>query len=107
MPTTTNHSPDTPQTPAQKGDVQVAVKTLGAAGLTGASSLFIWLYTETVQIQDRLSTLETKVNVVLDADGTVRPSTQAMRSAIQLEAMNRRIDRLDEAITFRRRQLTE
>ena len=89
------------QTPSQKGDQAVAIKTLSAAGLTGASSLFIFLYTETVHLQDRLSTLETKVNVVLDADGSVRPSPQAMRSAIELESVNRRIDRLDEILTIR------
>ena len=96
--------PEPEKTPLEKGDQAVAIKTLSAAGLTGASSLFIFLYTETIHLQDRLSTLETKVNVVLDADGSVRPSPQAMRSAIQLEAVNRRIDRLDEALTFTRRK---
>jgi len=85
------------QTQAAKGDQTVALKTLGAAGLTGVSSLFLWLYSEVVNINDRLSTLETKTNVVLDPDGTVRPSPQAMRTAIQLENVQRRIDRLEEA----------
>jgi len=88
--------PEPQQTPAAKADQAVAVKTLGAAGLTGVSSLFLWMYTEVVDINDRLSTLETKVNVVLDPDGTVRPSPQAMRTAIQLENVQRRIDRLEE-----------
>lgn len=94
-------------TPIQKGDQSVAIKTLGAAGLTGASSFIVFLYGETTHIADRLSTLESQVNVVLDADGSVRPSPQAMRSAIELEAINRRVDRLDDAVRFRRRQLVD
>ena len=88
--------PQPQQTAADRADQTVAVKTLGAAGLTGVSSLFIWLYSEVVSINDRLSTLETKVLVVLDQNGAVRPSPQAMRTAIQLEAVERRIDRLEE-----------
>ena len=93
---TTTPQPQPEKTGAEKADQAVAVKTLGAAGLTGVSSLFIWMYSEVVDINDRLSTLETKVNVVLDQDGTVRPSPQAMRTAIQLEGVERRIDRLEE-----------
>ena len=93
---TSSSQPEPQQTPAAKGDQTVALKTLGAAGLTGASSILLFLYTETVQLQDRLSTLETKISVVLDPDGTVRPSPQAMRTAIQLENIQRRIDRLEE-----------
>ena len=92
------------KTPLEKGDQQVAIKTLSAAGITGVSSLLVFMYGELTHVADRLSTLESQVNVVLDADGSVRPSPQAMRSAIQLEAVNRRIDRLDQALTFTRRQ---
>ena len=103
----TDSTEPTQPTPIQRGDQSVAIKTLGAAGLTGASSVIVFLYGETTHIADRLSTLESQVNVVLDADGSVRPSPQAMRSAIELEAINRRIDRLDDALTFRRRQLVD
>lgn len=72
-----------------------------AAGGTGVGSLMLWLITSMQTVEHRVSEIDSTVNVLVSADGLIRPSTTAIRAEIQLQELYARIDRLERALVVR------
>jgi hypothetical protein len=79
---------DPPKTPQR-------FNSLFAAAGTGASSLLFYMFTEIQNMQYVISDLESTQNSLISDEGTIRPSTSAIRSEIRLEALMLRLERLE------------
>lgn len=66
-----------------------------AAVLTATASLVLYSFQQIRYIDERLDRLEQASHVLLDGDGKIRPSSEAMQNFIRMESILRRIDRLE------------
>ena len=74
---------------------QPKFNSLFAAAGTGASSLLFYMFTEIQNMQHVVSDLEGTQNALISDEGTIRPSTSAIRSEIRLEELMLRLERLE------------
>ncbi len=74
---------------------QPRFNSLFAAAGTGASSLLFYMFTEIQNMQHVVSDLEGTQNSLISDEGTIRPSTSAIRSEIRLEELMLRLERLE------------
>ena len=68
-----------------------------AAAITAAVSLFTYGAGMLVHIDERLDVIEKQMQTVLDGDGNVRPSKEAIRAYYQLQGHETRIKELEAA----------
>ena len=66
------------------------------AAITAAASLLIYSFNQIRHIDERLDRLEQEARVLLDGQGSIRPSKEAMMTYYHLEALQDRIERLEE-----------
>ena len=65
------------------------------AAITAAASLLIYSFNQIRHIDERLDRLEQEARVLLDGQGSIRPSKEAMMTYYHLEALQDRIERLE------------
>ena len=70
---------------------------LTATGLTIAVSLFSYGAGMLIHFDERLDVLEKQMQTLLDGEGKVRPSPEAMRAAYSLESFKTRLEDLESA----------
>lgn len=68
---------------------------MAAAAITAAASLLIYSLQQVSHIDERLDQLEQEARVLLDGDGSIRPSKEALQNYFHIESILRRIDRLE------------
>ena len=67
-----------------------------AAVITAAASLLIYSLQQIRHIDERLDVLEQEAKVILDHEGQVRPSREAMEAYFKVIAFDRRLERLEQ-----------
>ena len=67
---------------------------MGAA-ITAAASLMIYSFQQIWRIDNRLDNLEQEARILLDGNGAIRPSKEAMMTYYHLEALRDRVERLE------------
>lgn len=67
-----------------------------AAVITATASLLIYSLQQIRHIDERLDVLEQKAKVILDHEGQVRPSREAMEAYFKVIAFDRRLERLEQ-----------
>ena len=67
---------------------------IGAA-ITAAASLLLYSFQQIRHIDERLDSLEQEARVLLDGQGGIRPSKEALQNYFHIESILRRIDRLE------------
>ena len=67
-----------------------------AAAITAAVSLLIYSFNQIREIDRRLDGLEQEARILLDGNGAIRPSKEAMMTYYHLEALLERVKRLEE-----------
>ena len=77
-----------PLNPADHGAVVGAV-------ISAAASLMIYSFSQIRHIDERLDQLEQDAMVLIGSDGKVRPSEESLKSKYHLEALQDRIERLE------------
>lgn len=70
---------------------------LTATGLTIAVSLFSYGAGMIIHFDERIDLLEKQMQTLLDGEGKVRPSPEAMRAAYSLESFENRLTDLELA----------
>ena len=70
---------------------------LTATGLTIAVSLFSYGAGMIIHFDERIDVLEKQMQTLLDGEGKVRPSPEAMRAAYSLESLKIRLTDLELA----------
>ena|SRR6056300_380460 len=78
-----------PLIPVEWGPVVGAV-------ITAVASLLIYSFQQIRHIDERLDSLEQEARVLLDSQGSIRPSKEAMQNFFHIEAILRRLDRLEK-----------
>ena len=68
-----------------------------AAAITGGASLLIYTFGTMQHIDSRLDELEKEARVLIEGDGSVRPSREAIEAMLGLEAVKERLQRLEAA----------
>ena len=68
---------------------------IGAA-ITAAISLLLYSFQQIRHIDERLDSLEQEARVLLDGQGGIRPSKEALQNYFHIEAILRRLDRLED-----------
>ena len=68
-----------------------------AAAITGGISLLVYTFGMMQHIDARLDELEKEARVLLEGDGSVRPSREAIEALIKVEALKQRLQRLEAA----------
>lgn len=68
-----------------------------AAGITAAVSLFTYGASTLVHIDERLDVIEKQMQTLLDGNGKVRPSPEAMGAFYQIQSHERRLKELEDA----------
>ena len=66
------------------------------AAITAAASLLIYSFNQIRHIDERLDGLEQEARVLLDGQGSIRPSKEALQNYFHLEALRERVERLEE-----------
>jgi len=66
-----------------------------SAVITAAASLLIYSFSQIRRIDERLDKLEQEAMVLIDGDGKIRPSIEALETKYHLEALQDRIERLE------------
>ena len=66
------------------------------AVITAAASLLIYSFNQIRHIDERLDLLEREASALLDGAGTIKPSREALENKYHLEALQRRVDRLED-----------
>jgi hypothetical protein len=66
-----------------------------AAAITAAVSLLIYSFNQIREIDHRLDDLEQEARILLDGQGAIRPSKEAMMTYYHLEALRDRVKRLE------------
>ena len=84
--------------PKKKKRRSRSVDAIIAAGGTATGSLLLYMFTQLQQVNQVLSRVDSTQNALIDEDGLIRPSISAMRSAIQLEELQARVERLERAV---------
>ena len=88
------------QNPAAKKESTTGryLEALLAAGGTAAGSLLLFMFTQLENINDKVNRLNSTQSVLIDEDGSIRPSVSAIRSQIQLDELDARIQRIENAV---------
>lgn len=68
---------------------------IAGAVITAAGSLLIYSLAQVNHIDERLDRLEQEARVLVDGEGKVRPSAEALGAKYHLEALQDRIERLE------------
>jgi hypothetical protein len=68
---------------------------IGAA-ITAAISLLLYSFQQIRHIDERLDSLEQEARVLMDGQGGIRPSKEALQNYFHIEAILRRLDRLED-----------
>ena len=66
------------------------------AAITAAASLLIYSFQQVKNIDTRLDQLEQEARVLLDGSNNIKPSSQALEAKYHLEALERRVNRLED-----------
>lgn len=66
-----------------------------AAVATAIGGLMAYLIAAGVALDGRIDKLEESINVLIDAQGAIRPSKEAMKTFFHVNDLDRRIDRLE------------
>ena len=69
------------------------------AAITAAASLMIYSFQQIWRIDNRLDNLEQEARILLDGQGAIRPSKEAMMTFYHLEALVERVNRLERSQT--------
>jgi hypothetical protein len=78
-----------PLIPVEYGPIVGAV-------ITATASLLLYSFQQIRHIDERLDSLEQEARVLLDSQGSIRPSKEAMQNFFHIEAILRRLDRLEK-----------
>ena len=70
--------------------------TVVGAVITAAASLLIYAISQISTIDKRLDLLEQEARILLDGQGGIRPSKEALQNYFHIEAMLKRLERLEE-----------
>ena len=83
--------------PTHKGRPLIPVEygPIFGAVITAAASLMIYSFNQIRHIDERLDALEQEARVLVDGEGKVRPSAEALGAKYHLEALQDRIERLE------------
>jgi len=83
--------------PTHKGRPLIPVEygPIFGAAITAAASLMIYSFNQIRHIDERLDALEQEARVLIDGEGKVRPSAEALGAKYHLEALQDRIERLE------------
>jgi hypothetical protein len=83
--------------PSNKGRPLIPVEygPIFGAVITAAASLMIYSFNQIRHIDERLDALEQEARVLIDGEGKVRPSAEALGAKYHLEALQDRIERLE------------
>lgn len=65
------------------------------AVITAAASLMIYSFQQIRHIDERLDSLEQEARVLLDGNGSIKPSKEALQNYYHLEALADRVERLE------------
>ena len=65
------------------------------AAITAAASLMIYSFQQIRHIDERLDSLEQEARVLLDGNGSIKPSKEALQNYYHLEALAERVERLE------------
>ena len=65
------------------------------ASITAAVSLLLYMFQQVRHIDERLDSLEQEARVLIDGQGGIRPSKEALQNYFHIEAILRRLDRLE------------
>lgn len=66
------------------------------AAITAAASLLLYSFQQIRHIDERLDLLERKAASLLDGTGVIKPSREALENKYHLEALQRRVNRLED-----------
>lgn len=69
-----------------------------AAVLTAAASLLFYSFNQIKEIDGRLDKLEQAGRILIDGQGGIRPSKEALQNYFHIEAILRRIDRMEQKL---------
>jgi hypothetical protein len=78
-----------PLIPVEYGPIVGAV-------ITAAASLLLYSFQQIRHIDERLDSLEQEARVLLNSQGSIKPSKEAMQNFFHIEAILRRLDRLEK-----------
>ena len=83
--------------PTHKGRplIPIEYSPIFGAVITAAASLMIYSFNQIRHIDERLDALEQEARVLVDGEGKVRPSAEALGAKYHLEALQDRIERLE------------
>ena len=89
---------DVDKQPPDKGRPLITADHGAVVGavITSAASLLLYSFNHIRHIDERLDTLEQEAMVLIGGDGKIRPSTEALETKYHLEALQDRIERLEE-----------
>ena len=65
------------------------------AAITAAASLLIYSFNQIRHIDERLDRLEQEARILIDGQGSIRPSKEALQNYFHLEALRERVERLE------------
>ena len=68
------------------------------AAITAVASLLIYSFQQIRHIDERLDRLEQEARVLLDGNGQIKPSKEALQNFFHIEAINRRMARLERKV---------
>jgi hypothetical protein len=69
--------------------------TVASALVTAAASVLIYAIGQIDNIDKRLDSLEQEARILLDGQGGIRPSKEVLQNFFHIEAILRRLDRLE------------
>ncbi len=73
----------------------VKMGNVAVAGATGVSSLIFYMFAQIQDMQQVISNVESTQHALISDEGTIRPSTTAIKSEIMLEQLRLRMERLE------------
>lgn len=85
-----------PKPPRKRPWFDLDQNAVAGAAITGAASLLIYSLQQVSHIDERLDRLEQEARVLLDGQGGIKPSKEALQNFFHIEAIIRRLDRLEE-----------
>ena len=88
---------DKPEKQSTRGEPLITSNwgpVVGAA-ITAAASLLIYSFNQIRHIDERLDLLEREASALLDGTGMIKPSREALENKYHLEALSKRVDRLE------------
>lgn len=69
-----------------------------AACITAAVSLLIYTFNQVKHIDERLDVLEREASALIDREGRVRPSNEALRNSFTMDHLRERLELLERAV---------